>query len=121
MILTDEQVLEFHRLVVRLYEKYPAYVHCDICYATNTQIGNTLPPVKTMKLNVYTPLIGHNNFYKFEGFEKFVNKILVDGIENVRIKVLEETISNAKANEETQISVIKEAQKELDKLKGIKL
>ena len=115
-ILTDKEVVEVHRLVERLYEKYPEYVVCSLTYSTNRQTGTTLPPEKEMLLNIYTPTINHNRFGNFEEFKCFVEQILADGIENVRIEILKDEIARRTQSKNDDIAIIERAQKELDKL-----
>ncbi len=116
-MLTDKQAIELNCLVKRLYEKYPDYVHCDITYSTETNRGTTLPPKKEMKLNIYTPIINHNSFCNLEDFRNFVEKILADGINSVRVKILEEQIVNCTKNISNNTKVMKNVQEELDRLK----
>ena len=116
-MLSDKEIVAVHRLVYRLYEKYPSYVVFSLSYSTNSNSDTTLPPTKHTKLNIYTPLINHNEFTEVAKFNAFVEKLLADGVPNVRIKLLSDRIKLWQkniANDQDAITVSKE---ELARLK----
>lgn len=116
-MLSDKEIIEIHRLVSKLYEKYPSYVVFDLTYSTDSQSGTTLPPTKNMKLNIYTPLINHNDFRDVAAFKKFVEKLIADGIPNVRIKLLSERIKDCQQSIVNDKDTIASAKEELSGLK----
>ncbi len=116
-MLTNKEIIAIHELVYRLYGKYPSYVHFDLAYSTNNNYGTTLPPTKEMRLNIYTPLINHNHFSSFSEFKEFIEKLLAEGIPNVRIKLLDEKVEASETQIANAKKVICSAKKELLTLK----
>lgn len=108
-----EQFVEIIPLMEKLYEKYPAYVHMDFTLGTNM---NSNIPEPYIKYNIYTPEISHNSYSNFESFIAFIKLILSNGINNVRINILEKQIETAKANIISQEQIITRCKKDLEKV-----
>ncbi len=118
-MLNKEEVSEIHDLICALYNKYPDYVHFDLTYSTEYCTSDTLPPNKSMKLNIYTPLINHNSFTTVVEFQEFVKRLLNDGVPNVRIKLLLGRIANCEKNISNDKTAIVSAKTELEMLKEV--
>ena len=108
-----EKLSQIAGLVEALYEKYPSYIHFDFVLSTNMD-GNI--PAKTVRYNIYTPEIGHNQYADFDKFIAFIELLLSDGVESVAAKMLKKNLENQivrKANAEEQIKTIQEKLKRL--------
>ncbi len=107
-----EQFAQIMPLVEKLYEKYPAYVNMTFTLGTNHN-GNLLEPY--VNYNIYTPELKHNRFSDFESFVAFIKLVLSDGVNNIRVGILEKQIETAKASMESQKQIIARCEEDLKK------
>ena len=105
-----EQANKAAGLQYDLWRKFPSYVHLDLTLSADKD-GDKI------KFNIYTPELNHNNYSNIQDFVRFMECVIKDGVKNVRIRILEERLRNAKTNKEDAIDTICDTQKELDKLK----
>lgn len=105
-----EQANKASGLQYDLWRKFPSYVHLDLTLSTNTE-GK-----EHIKYNIYTPELSHNNYSDFRDFICFMERVIKDGVRNVRINLLKAKLDKAKSTKVDAIDTICETQKELDKL-----
>ena len=107
-----EKFAQIIPLVEELYKKYPAYVSMTFTLGTNHH-GNLHEPY--VNYNIYTPELSHKRYTDFESFVAFIRLVLSDGVNNIRIDILEKQIKTAKANIESQERIIANCEKDLKK------
>ncbi|KKM86008.1 hypothetical protein LCGC14_1283400 [marine sediment metagenome] len=112
----EKELAQVAILCGKLYKKYPAYVKFDFTLGTH-HCGNLLEPY--VRYNIYTPEIHHNQYSDFNKFVAFIETILVDGVIDVRIGILEERLENAKESRAYSNEEIKEVERKLKKIKAI--
>ena len=92
----EENLVKICSLIEQLYAKYPAYVVFTFTLGTNKN-GNIDEPY--VEYNIYTPEISHNKFRdNYIGFIQFLEKLLVDGVKDVRVSVLEKQLEIEQLN-----------------------
>lgn len=105
-----EQANKVAGLQYDLWRKFPNYVHLDLTLSTDGD-GK-----EHIKYNIYTPELLHNNYSDFRDFICFMERVIKDGVVNVRISLLKAKLEKAKTTKADAIDVICDTQKELGKL-----
>ena len=105
-----EQASKIAGLQYDLWRKFPHYVVTDLTLQTD-QHGK-----ESIKYNVHTPELSHNNHSCFEDFIRFMEDVIQNGVIDVRVRILKETLRNATTTKADAIETICETQKELDLL-----
>lgn len=105
-----EQASKAAGLQYELWRKFPNYVHLDLTLSTERD-GK-----EGIKYNIYTPELNHNEHSDFRDFTCFMERVIKDGVVNVRVKILKEKLRLAKNAKADAIDTICDTQKELDKL-----
>ena len=115
-------MIAVHDLIKQVYEKFPRYVHFDIRYSTEKD-GSTLQEKQKCYYNIYTPILGHNNFCNLEDLKVFIRSIISEGSIDIKIKLLQNKLERAERDKEAadnQLEQIKDDVKRLEEMEEFK-
>ena len=100
-----------------LFQKFPRYVTMDLALSTDSQGEHR--GKQRARYNIYTPEINHNNYGDFNDFIRYMERLLSDGVIEVRMKMLQDRLSAAQETRVNAIDEIDDLKKDIEKLQGM--
>lgn len=117
-MLNSEQLVEIHDLMKKVYDTEPNYVVLSITYSTDQR--KDYKRKRYMKLNLYTPIMGHNEFNNIEDFLTFLIGTTSLGSIDMRYKLLVNRLRAAESGLAHAEEELGDTKTEIKKLKELR-
>ncbi len=106
----SEQLAQVAEIMEEIRDAGEDYIHFDFV------LGSCYP--NGVRFNIYTSIIGHNDFQDFKEFKEFLLSLKRDGSNSIRKQVLRKNLEqelHRKNDTETEIKEINDELSELEK------